>query len=127
MWFIDGFNLVINPVLEGFLNMDSWISGAPHTHQTFTNLELTYSPNITAPLSGSGFSLFLGNFSYGWRFYANWRLEIDFTSVLNLFFPDLYFDLFTYPNISVLLLSLSPTITVCSYAWNPSSQKYTLS
>jgi len=124
--FIDDFNFVINPVLEGFLNMDYWTTGSSHSHFTFNELSINFSPNITSPLDNSNFSIYIGNFSYGWRFYTNWGLEIDFTSLLEIFFSDIYINLFTYPDITMILFSISQDITICSYEWNPSTEKYSL-
>lgn len=126
MLFIEGFDFIINPILEGVLNMDSWATGAPHTHHTFSTLSLSFSPTITTPTDHSGVSIWLGNFSYGWRFYADWRLEIDFTSLLEIFFNDIYYNVFTFPDLNIILFPFGTDLSLCTYQWNPSFEKYIL-
>ncbi|MHA1266060.1 MAG: hypothetical protein ACTSRS_12585 [Candidatus Helarchaeota archaeon] len=128
MGFINDFDLVINPILEGYLNMDSWTTGSQHTPHTFSNLTYTFSPTLTSPTDNSAFSIWVGNFSYGWRFYTDWRLEIDFTSILELLFGDVdfYIDLFTFPDLNLVLFSFGSDLSLCTYVWNPTFTKYVL-
>ncbi|TFF87650.1 MAG: hypothetical protein EU549_04360 [Promethearchaeota archaeon] len=123
-WFINDIDFVINPVLEGFLNMDSWTSESDRTHHTFNNLEFSFSPTIIAPSDQTDFSIYIGNFSYGLRFYTDWSIEIDFAPILEIFFDDIIIELMTFPDISATIYSFGQDITLSTYTWNNYHKKY---
>ena len=125
-WFISDIDFVINPVLEGFLNMDSWTSGSDHMHHKFNDLEFSFSPTITAPSDQTAFSIYIGNFSYGLRFYADWSIEIDFSPILEIFFDDIILELMTFPDISATIYSFGQDIQLSTYTWNNYHKKYVI-
>ncbi|MHA1269294.1 MAG: hypothetical protein ACTSPY_05850 [Candidatus Helarchaeota archaeon] len=124
--FIADFDFVLNPVLEGFLSMDSWITNGNHTHYTFTDLIFNFNPTLSTPSDGSSLSIYIGNFSYGLRFYVDWSLEIDFSIILEIFFSDFSIDLMTFPDISATIISFGQDITLCTYVWNSFHKKYVI-
>ena len=125
-WFISDFDFVLHPYLEGYLYMDTWTTEQPHTHHEFTQLKLKLSPTIISPNDFSDFSIWIGNFSYGWHFSTEWGLTIDFTSLLDWFLNDIYTKLFTFPNIHLTLFSFTTNIALCTYSWNSKYDTYQL-
>ena len=132
-WIVDlivqGLDLVINPLLDGFVEFDLMLGDTPIEEGiTLDQLESEIPVTFTMPSgSTSELQFQIDNLQYGVNFRIDWGIDLMWAMIPGLFIDDYYWQIGSFPNYNIVLAEGSATLnSISKFQFDEDSNQWIL-